>query len=391
HQVKIRGFRIELGEIEAVLDRHPQVRQSVVMAREDEPGNKRLVAYVVAEDAPTAFVDQWRAHLRTTLPEFMVPSAFVMMEAFPLSSNGKVNRRALPAPASGRPEQVYVAPSNETEERIASIWAEVLHVPQVGIHDDFFLLGGHSLRATQVISRLRQAFAMEVPLRAMFETPTVAGLAKRIQTIRDQSDSAPIPRARRDQPLPLSFAQQRLWFLDQLEPNNPLYNIPWALRIRGKLDTNALDRSLNAIVERHESLRTTFHSVEDQPVQVVAPSFQLPLNIVDLSELPDRERRSRVDELIAEESQRAFDLASLPLLRSTLLKIADNEHVLVLNIHHIVSDRWSMGVLSQELAALYAAAVAGKNSPLPEMPVQYADFAVWQRQRVQGDFFEKQL
>src|SRR5581483_5939332 len=165
----------------------------------------------------------------------------------------------------------------------------------------------------------------------------------------------------------------------------------WALRIRGKLDTNALERSLNAIVERHESLRTTFHSVEDQPVQVIAPSFQLPLNIVDLSELPDRERRSRVDELIADESQRAFDLASLPLLRSTLLKIADNEHVLVLNIHHIVSDRWSMGVLSQELAALYAAAVAGKNSPLPEMPVQYADFAVWQRQRVQGDFFEKQL
>src|SRR5581483_4923557 len=282
HQVKIRGFRIELGEIEAVLDRHPQVRQSVVMAREDEPGNKRLVAYVVAEDAPTAFVDQWRAHLRTTLPEFMVPSAFVMMEAFPLSSNGKVNRRALPAPASGRPEQVYVAPSNETEERIASIWAEVLHVPQVGIHDDFFLLGGHSLRATQVISRLRQAFAMEVPLRAMFETPTVAGLAKRVQTIRDQSDSAPIPRARRDQPLPLSFAQQRLWFLDQLQPNNPLYNIPWALRVRGELNVAALESSLNALIARHETLRTTFQSDGDQPVQVIGAGSPIKFTVLDV-------------------------------------------------------------------------------------------------------------
>src|SRR5581483_11971464 len=321
HQVKIRGFRIELGEIEAALDRHPAVRQSVVMAREDEPGNKRLVAYIVSEGAAPSG-EELRTHLRTGLPEFMVPAAFVMMESFPLSSNGKVNRRALPAPQfAPSDEREYVAPRSNVESQVAAIWAEVLRVPQVGIHDDFFALGGHSLMATQVVARLRQSLGVELPLRALFEAPTVAGLAARIPGTQAQIQG-PIARVARDGGVPLSFAQQRLWFLDQFEPNNPLYNIPWALRVRGELKVAAIEASLNALIERHETLRTTFHSAGDQAVQVIHPASPIAL------EVPQVNSNVEAQLLISEEAQRPFDLAKGPLLRAKLLRLSEHEHIL---------------------------------------------------------------
>ncbi|MBZ5721324.1 MAG: amino acid adenylation domain-containing protein, partial [Acidobacteriia bacterium] len=391
NQVKLRGFRIELGEIESVLDQHPGVRQSVVVAREDEPGLKRLVAYVLPDLQPPPSVEDLRSHIKKSLPEFMIPAAFVSMDAFPLTPNGKVNRRALPAPEYDRPELQYVAPRNSTEEQIAGIWSEVLRVPQIGIRDDFFALGGHSLLATQVVSRLRQAFAAELPLRAVFEAPTVEGLAVRVEATQRVPESETIPRAARDRDLPLSFAQQRLWFLDQLEPDDPLYNIPWALRVSGSLDVKALKHSLDAVIERHEALRTTFSSSEGQPVQRIGPALRITPLCEDLTHLSDAERETEARRLVMEEAQRPFNLGRGPLLRAGLLRLNSKDHILLLNIHHIVSDRWSMGVLSQELAALYGAYIEGKPSPLPPLPVQYADFAVWQRQRMQGEFVEKQL
>ena len=392
HQVKLRGFRIEFGEIEAVLAKHPAVHHSVAMVREDEPGLKRLVAYVACRSLP-AKAEELTAHLKQSLPDFMVPSVFVFLNALPLTPNGKVNRSALPVPEYTRAhEDTFVAPQTPTEERIAAIWAEVLRVPRVGVHDDFFALGGHSLLATQIISRIRQAFEIELPLRALFETPTVAGLATRIGGAQPASEiSETIPQVSRDQALPLSFAQQRLWFLDQLEPDNPLYNIPWALRVSGNLKVEALEQSLNAIVERHETLRTTFVAGKDEPAQRIAPHARLALGITDLSRRSETGRGSEVESFIREEARRPFDLRNGPLLRAHLLRLGSQEHILILNIHHIVSDRWSMGVLSHELAALYATTVEGKSSPLPPLPVQYADFTVWQRRWLESGVLEKQL
>ena len=384
HQVKIRGFRIELGEIEAALDRHPAVRQSVVMAREDDPGNKRLVAYLVSDgEAPK--VEELREHLRTSLPEFMIPAAFVVMDSLPLSSNGKVNRHALPAPQITRSqEQDSAAPRNPIEEQIARTWAEVLRVPQIGINDDFFTVGGHSLLATQVIARIRQAFGVDVPLRAIFESPTIAGLAARVSQSHAGLEG-PILPAPRDRDLSLSFAQHRLWFLDQLEPNNPLYNIPWALRIHGALNVEALQAALDAIVERHESLRTTFAEVHGQTVQRIAPALRVPLQVSELTSA------DQAQGLIAEEAKRPFNLANGPLVRARLLRLGSDQHILVLNIHHIVSDRWSMGVLSSELAHFYGALSQGHAPKLPPLPVQYADFAAWQRGQLEGDVYQRQL
>ncbi len=390
HQVKIRGFRIELGEIEAALDRHPEVRQSVVLAREDQPGNKRLVGYILPEGTAPA-VEDLRTHLSTSLPEFMVPSAFVMMQSFPLSANGKVNRNALPVPEYGRPEEhIYIAPRNETEERIAAIWSQVLHVP-VGANDDFFALGGHSLLAAQVISRLRQAFDVEIPLKAMFESPKLESLAARIQAAKRGSEIPAITRVSREKPLPASFAQQRLWFLDQLEPNNPVYNIPWTLKINGEVNAEAIENGLNVIAARHESLRTRFDTVADQPVQIIHDSARVPLRKIDLSGIPQHEREAEARRLIAADANRSFDLTQAPLLRAMLLRLSDDEHYLLINIHHIISDRWSMGVLSQELATLYQATIEGRTAQLPELPLQCADYTAWQHEWLRGEVLEELL
>jgi amino acid adenylation domain-containing protein len=394
HQVKLRGFRIELGEIETVLAKHPGVRQCLVMAREDQPGLKRLVSYIVSASGEQPTEDSLRAHLKQSVPEFMVPSAFVFLAAFPLTPNGKVNRKALPAPEFNGATAEYVAPRNATEEIVAGIWAEVLHVEKLGIYDEFFSLGGHSLLATQVISRIRKACNADMPLRALFEAPTVAGLAALIEQHKPSTEvpqSPPMTRVSRDQEQPLSFAQQRLWFLNQLEPNNPFYNIPQGLRMRGQLNLSALEKGLDEIVRRHEVLRTTYQVEQGRIAQIILPKQQVTLFQIDLTDVPHAEREAAAQTFIDQEARRPFDLEKGPVIRASLLNLSSDEHILVLNTHHIASDGWSMGIFVRELTELYTAFVQGKPSPLAELPAQYVDFAVWQRRWISGDVLNQHL
>ncbi|HET7231442.1 MAG TPA: amino acid adenylation domain-containing protein, partial [Longimicrobium sp.] len=389
-QVKVRGFRIELGEVEAVLRRHESVAECVVVAREDVPGDPRLVAYV----AGGAGADELREHVRGSLPDYMVPSAFVVLEALPLTPNGKLDRKALPAPDLASAEEKYVAPRTPVEEVLAGIWAEVLRLERVGVEESFFELGGHSLLATRVVSRVSAVFGVELPLRALFEGPTVAELAKAVEHERRREvpvlpPVVPVPRD--GSPLPLSFAQERLWFIDRLEPESATYTIPAALRLTGALDERALERSLGEIVRRHESLRTTFGEVDGAPVQVIAPFAGFALPIDDLSGLSPEARETEVRRRARDDAGRPFNLAEGPLVRAALLRLGDEDHVLLLSMHHIVSDGWSSGILFRELSALYAACREGGDSPLPALPVQYADFAVWQREQLAGDVLDRQL
>ncbi|HST57142.1 MAG TPA: amino acid adenylation domain-containing protein, partial [Longimicrobium sp.] len=393
-QVKVRGFRIELGEIEARLAEHPAVHETVVVARarEGEAGDPRLVAYYTGEGASAAAL---RAHLAERLPEYMVPAAFVHMDALPVNPNGKLDRKALPEPVYGlAAEERYVAPRTPTEELLAGIWAEVLGVERLGVEDSFFELGGHSLLATRAVSWVREVFGVELPLRALFEGPTVAEMAGRVEDMRraELPVLPPVVPAGRTEPPPLSFAQERLWFLDQLEPGSAFYNLPFALRLRGALDVDALERSLGEIVRRHDALRTVFREQGGTPWQVVAPFGGFRLTVKDLAHLSGETREAEVQrELVAESTERPFDLAAGPLFRVSLLRLGAEEHVLLLAQHHVVSDGWSMGVLYRELSALYEAYREGCESPLPELPVQYADYAVWQREQLEGAALERQL
>ncbi len=341
-------------------------------------------------------IPQLRDYVKKRLPEYMMPSAFVLLEALPLMPNGKVDRRALPAPDSTRPElnEAFAAPRTPVEEMLAGIWAKVLNVEQVGIHDNFFELGGHSLLATQVISQVHQAFRVELPLRCLFDAPTVAGLSDRLETMigtGSKLDVSPIERIPRQTALPLSFAQQRLWFLDRLQPGNCAYNIAVAVHLHGSLNVTALEQSLNEIVKRHEILRTTFVEVEGQPRQVIASKLTLTLPVVNLQDFPPDEQETEVMRLGTEEAQCPFDLTKSPLLRGTVLQLDPANHVLLFTMHHIVSDGWSMGVLIRELTTLYAAFNQGNTVSLPELPIQYADFAIWQRQWLQAKMLETQL
>ncbi|WP_257450671.1 non-ribosomal peptide synthase/polyketide synthase, partial [Archangium lipolyticum] len=396
HQVKVRGFRIELGEIEAVLGQHPSVQTGVVVAREDGSGDKRLVAYVVPKPGHSLEPEALRAPLKARLPEYMVPSVFMVLEALPLTPNGKVDRKALPEPDAARPrlEVAYVAPRTPVEELLAQMWSGLLGVERVGIHDGFFELGGHSLLATQVFARLRSALQVELPLRTLFEDSTVAKLAARVEAIRGEPGlQAPPLRAlpRTGEVLPLSFGQERLWFLQQLEPDSPFYNVPAALRLSGPLDVKALERSLLEVRRRHEVLRITFRTDEQSTPQLVPGSEPMPWSLVDLSHLPTTERESQVLRMAEEESRRLFDLKQGALLRGVLLRLSDSEHVLLVTMHHTVSDGWSLGVLVREVAALYTAFSQEKPSPLPELAVQYADFAAWQRQWLRGETLQAHL
>jgi amino acid adenylation domain-containing protein len=391
-QVKIRGFRIELGEIEARINACDGVREAVVLAREDVPGAKQLVAYFIADEEQEAEAAALRGVLRETLPDYMVPAAFVRLDTFPLTPNGKLDRRALPAPdASALVTRHYEAPQGPLESALAAIWQDVLKVAQVGRHDQFFELGGHSLLAVQLASRLRTDLSIELPLRALFAHPTLADLASQIGYAAPATLSAILP-ADRTQALPLSFAQQRLWFLDQLDhAASAAYHMPAGLRLRGQLDIEALQRALDHIVARHESLRTSFASVEGQPVQVFAPSdcgFSLTLH--DLRDLHGQEQRAAVERVSADEAAALFNLATGPLIRGRLLKLADDEHVLLLTQHHIISDGWSTSILVRELSALYAAFSQGAQDPLPPLVLQFADYATWQRSWLQGERLQQQ-
>ena len=339
-------------------------------------------------------VARLREYCAQRLPNYMAPSSFVMLDTLPLGATGKVNRDALPTPQwEGLDQDQYVAPRSDLERVLSGIWAEQLHVERVGVHDDFFDLGGHSLLATQVINQVRQKFSIDVPLITMFEQPTVAGFAQQFSenlAADANTDMAPplMPVERHD-PLPLSFAQQRLWFLNQLEPGNVAYNMPWAVRLVGDLDLSALEHSVIQLVNRHESLRTTFELGGRDPVQVISAPRGLKLHIEDLSDWEVANKEAQAQQRLDAESRRPFDLAEGPLFRAHLLRLSAREHVLLLVVHHIVCDGWSMDVLYQELAQLYEASCADGEPDLPNLPVQYADYAIWQRRSLQGPTLDR--
>jgi amino acid adenylation domain-containing protein/non-ribosomal peptide synthase protein (TIGR01720 family)/FkbM family methyltransferase len=484
-QVKVRGYRVEVAEIEAALLELCAFAEVVVVAREDPANDRRLIAYLVPARQPPLTVSEIRRALAERLPDYMIPAAFVMLDALPLTPTGKVDRQALPPPDGARPNLgvAYVAPRTPVEEAVATLWASALGLEQVGIHDSFFELGGDSLSATRLLFRIRDMFEVEVPPRCLFEAPTVAGLVEKLcqqegapgrpmgiarcrETIEGLSadeiprdipeegtasvnqqrsmdgngrnqDADPlgenekrparlmeeelrlspgdeiVPRARKGE-LPLSFAQQRLWFIDELLPGNPLYQVPKAVRLRGELKTEILQQALDTIVARHEALRTTIAVVEGRPRQVIAESRPVELKRIDLREgvgyrvsgvgeepsdptpntrhpTPCFDREAAVQRLLTEEVLRPFDLARDLMLRVVLVRLAEEEHVLLLVMHHINSDGWSRGVLIRELSALYAAFAAGRPSPLPELPIQYADYALWQREWLQGERLAAQL
>ena len=389
NQVKIRGWRIELGEIEAALAAQPDVRETVVITREIS-GENRLVGYVVPARGTKITVDTLREALKLKLPAAMIPSAFVLLESLPLTTNGKIDRAALPTPTL-ESEKEFIAPQTTAEKTLAEIWREVLGVQRVGRNDNFFDLGGHSLMATQVISRVRKQFQVELPLHDLFAAPVLAQLAGKINSSATVSDRAPIARTARNGHLPISFSQERLWFLEQLEPDRALHNIPFAIRLEGKLDARALEHSLADIVRRHEPLRTVFKNENGRPLAVIEPADSFALPVTDLSPLPSTERDAIAQQLVAAEAQLTFDLARSPLLRGQLLRLAPEEHLLLLTVHHIACDGWSMGVLYRELAALYETRVSGRNFSLAELAISHADFASWQRDWLSGEVFETQL
>ena len=413
-QVKIRGFRVELGEIEAALRQHPVVLEAAAVVQESADGQKRLIAYVVPADNYTGDGEigfsaaDLRAYLQEKLPPYMTPAIFVKLASLPLTATGKIDRKALPAPEGDAAENGagYVAPRTAAEELLVGIWAGLLGVKRIGIHDSFFDLGGHSLLATRVVSRVRELFGVDIPLRALFDAPTVAGLAPQIEAARTAGALAaapPLQRITRNDALALSFAQQRLWFLDQLEPGNLFYNIPTAIRLSGPLDVDALRNALNTVIRRHEVLRTTFVAHDGVPRQVIASelTIALPVERLDGADgVPEPEREAAALRLVAAEVRRPFDLATGPLLRGRLIRLAETDHIAVMTIHHIVSDGWSMGLLVGELAALYEVYAgnqvaspedAVRMAGLPALPLQYADVAAWQRQWLRGAVLEAQV
>ncbi|MFD9739248.1 amino acid adenylation domain-containing protein [Umezawaea sp. NPDC059074] len=380
-QVKIRGFRIEPGEVETVLTRHPDVREAVVVARQDDD-HKRLVAYIVSAESHPTDLRSWSA---ARLPDYMVPSAFVVLDAIPMTSNGKVDRRALPEPDVRAEASVYRAPRTPLEDRVCRIWADVLGASRVGLDDNFFDLGGDSILSIRVVSRLREELDASLSPRVLFSSPTVARLIEAVAAHTGVHDDV-IPRTTRDGVLPLSFAQQRLWFLDQFEPESTDYLSPSILRLRGHLDVDALTTALSTLVARHESLRTTFQTVDGHGAQIVNPPHP-----VEVPVLPVLGGEDELVDVLARESTRPFDLGRGPLLRPSLLRLADDDHVLLLAMHHIITDGWSNGVLTGELSTLYRALTSDADGTLPDLPVRYADYATWQRERLTGPRLDDQL
>ncbi len=402
-QVKIRGFRIELGEIEATLDRHPAVRQGVVVVTEDATGDKRLVAYLVPNEGQTPPVSVLRDHLREKLPEYMVPNAYVMLEKFPLTPSGKIDRRALPLPNDVRSKleftsdnlassHDFVRPYTETEMALVVIWTELLKVENIGINDDFFDLGGHSLLAIKAVSRIRDVFDVDLHIQTLFEIPTISGLSKVLTEAKGSRDNIQrIKQRKNGGPCSLAFAQEQLWFLDQFAPGSPVYNIVDEIRIDGKYDAEAMKRAMKELMRRHEVLRTAFSHRDGQPMQIVLPSINLTLPELDLSSLPEQEREREWIRVVRMDGRKHFDLSQPPLFRGTMVHLSPQEHRLLLTIHHIIADEWSMDVIHREVNELYEAFSHGRPSTLPELPIQYADFACWQRDFLQGEVLERRI
>ena len=397
-QVKVRGYRIELGEIEAALGAHPQVESAAAKAWPMPEGELRIAAYAVS-CGDRCESDGLKAFLKQRLPSYMIPQAVVEVRSPPLTVNGKIDRRALPEPLwSAASKKTFVAPKGRWEKELASIWREVLGVEDVSRDDEFFELGGHSLKATQVLARVQAALGVEIPLKRVFERPRLAALAECVaEAVHEQrlsvvsADSPSAAPKSRPQLIPLSFAQQRLWFLDQMMPGSSHYNIPAAILMRGRLDPAALQAALDHVVRRHESLRTSFHSNQGDPVQVIAPQAQVELKRIDASALPTQRRRPEAESICRQEAARPFDLSQGPLIRAGLIRLDDQEHVFLLNLHHIVSDDWSMGLLVKEITALLEALAQGRPSPLAPLGRQYADLACEQRERLKEGVLEDEL
>ena len=393
-QVKLRGYRIELGEIEAALEQYPHVSQARVVVREQQPGEKSLVGYVVKTEGAALDIVVLQAHLAQRLPEYMLPAAIVQIEQMPMTANGKLDRNALPDPDESKVATSGRGPETLTEELVATIWEQVLRREDITRDASFFELGGHSLLATQVVSRIRSVFDVDLPVRALFEKPTVAGLAEEIDSVRLSQPTTRRPAiqpASRTDTGPLSFAQERLWFIDQMETGTTAYNIMFGLRLRGELNRNALHQSLNSMVRRHQVLRTCFPAPNGVPVQKILAELNIPLEQTDLRHLADDQRRVEIRRLALEVLQQPFDLSSGPLLRAKLLQCADQEHVLVVSLHHIISDGWSTGIMARDLGELYAGYAGGREPVLPELKIQYADYAIWQREWLQGDVLAEQM
>ena len=396
-QVKVRGFRIEPGEIEQALARHAAVRESVVVASAGAADVHRLVAYLVlAPGGPAPPDSELRQFLRTSLPEPMIPSAFVVLESLPLTHNGKVDREALPTPesVSFRPDALFVAPRGPLEEEVASIWGAVLGLERIGALDNFFDLGGHSLLATQVISRLREATGVDIPLRALFESPTVAGMAERIDA--DRRDDArraehPDQGRRADRSATAVILPGGPVVSRSSRAGQPTFNVTGAVRITGPLDQGALKRSVSELVRRHESLRTTFVAIDGTPHQVIARDLDLSLDAHDLTGFPSSHRQAELERRALEDARRPFDLARGPLARVSLLRLGDAEHVVLLTMHHLITDGWSLSIAASELVTLYESDRRGSSSSIPLPPIQYADFARWQRDQFESGAWQSQI
>ena len=413
NQVKIRGYRIELGEIEATLDRHPLVSQSIVVARDvtsEQPElssnpnsefqnsklEKRLVAYLVSDGRVMPPVGELRSFLREKLPEFMLPEIFVSVEELPLTPNGKVDRNALPAANGERPQLPgdFVAPRTEIEELIMQAWRDALKVEQIGVHDNFFELGGHSLLATRVMAHLQANFDIDLPLRKLFELPTVAALAGHIDWLRRNRSGVTTPSiivAASRHKAPLSFAQRRLWFLHELDPDLTAYNIPAAYHVCGPLNVVALENALNAVVRRHESLRTAIVEVDGEPIQQISSTADLSLPVVDLTQLTSERAQKEIERVLNQDAHTAYDLQNASLMRARLLWLGDEDHVLILNFHHVIADGSSLVVFFQDLASVYKSFIANGSVPLSPLSAQYADFAAWQQEWLQDPAATAQL
>lgn len=391
-QVKLRGFRVEPGEIEARLCRLGALQQAVVRVHTRANGDQQLLAYYTLEPGADADSDTLRAALRQTLPEYMVPAQWIALDEMPLLPSGKLDYQRLPEPT--RQQREYVAPVTAVERQVAAIWQEVLGLPGIGLADDFFELGGHSLLATQIVARTRQRCDVELPLRALFEASRLSDFANWVERARQAGEinrQPPIETVDRSQPVQLSFSQQRLWFLWQLEPDSPAYNVGGMARFVGELDADALDAALQALIERHETLRTTFPEIDGVPVQRVMDASGVELIRHDLGRMEAAERQPWLMALAEQEAHQPFDLATGPLLRAHLVTFSEWEHYLVLTLHHIVTEGWAMDIFARELAALYEAFIDGKPSPLEPLPVQYLDYSVWQRRWLESGEGERQL
>ncbi len=397
NQVKIRGHRIELGEIEATLIQHPAIRECVVVARaRDSLIEQSLIGYVVPKQQPAPSVAELRSYLKEKLPEYMIPPVFMQLDDLPLTPNGKIDRNALPPPDGERLQldQGFVEPRTEIEELIAQVWREVLKLDKIGIHDNFFELGGHSLLATRVVAHLQSNFHVDIALRKLFELPTVAGLAQHIDALRRSGVGtviAPILPVDRSQPIPLSFSQRRLWYLQKVDTNLSAYNIPAAFCIKGELDSGALEQALNELIARHEVFRSCIKEVDGQPRQEILPGLRIALPLIDLTHVSDEQAEIEANRLFSNDARQLYDLANAPLMRATLVKLAVDNHVFILNFHHIIADGSSLAIFYKELAALYEALRDNKTVSFPRLPVQYADFAAWQHEWLKSSSFNTQV